>query len=66
MNKTYTEVGNNINILVKKIVSINSKIDHKQNISKNLDLVAADIYKYLNFNELPSYQKAADEVELSV
>jgi aconitate hydratase 2/2-methylisocitrate dehydratase len=35
-------------------------------ISKNLDLVAADIYKYLNFNELPSYQNAADEVKLSV
>jgi aconitate hydratase 2/2-methylisocitrate dehydratase len=35
-------------------------------IAKNLDLVAADIYKYLNFNELPSYQNAADQVELSV
>jgi aconitate hydratase 2/2-methylisocitrate dehydratase len=35
-------------------------------ISKNLDLVAADIYKYLNFNELPSYQNAADQVELTV
>ncbi|MBL4674244.1 MAG: bifunctional aconitate hydratase 2/2-methylisocitrate dehydratase [Arenicella sp.] len=35
-------------------------------ISKNLDLVAADVYKYLNFNELPSYQNAADQVELSV
>jgi len=35
-------------------------------ISKNLDLVADDIYKYLNFNELPNYQNAADEVELSV
>jgi len=34
-------------------------------ISKNLDLVAADIYKYLNFNELPSYQDAADQVELT-
>ena len=33
-------------------------------ISKNLDLVAGDIYKYLNFNELPKYQDAADQVVL--
>ena len=33
-------------------------------ISKNLDLVSGDIYKYLNFNELPSYQAAADSVIL--
>jgi aconitate hydratase 2/2-methylisocitrate dehydratase len=33
-------------------------------IAKNLDLVADDIYKYLNFNELPKYQDAADAVVL--
>ncbi|MFT7526442.1 MAG: aconitate hydratase 2/2-methylisocitrate dehydratase [Arenicella sp.] len=33
-------------------------------IAKNLDMVAGDIYKYLNFNELPKYQNAADSVVL--
>ena len=33
-------------------------------ISKNIDTVADDIYKYLNFNELPKYQDIADEVVL--
>jgi aconitate hydratase 2/2-methylisocitrate dehydratase len=33
-------------------------------ITKNIDTVADDIYKYLNFNELPHYQKIADEVVL--
>ncbi|MFT5135291.1 MAG: aconitate hydratase 2/2-methylisocitrate dehydratase [Arenicella sp.] len=33
-------------------------------IAKNLDMVAGDIYKYLNFNELPKYQDAADSVVL--
>ena len=33
-------------------------------ISKNIDMVSADIYKYLNFNELPKYQDIADEVVL--
>ena len=33
-------------------------------IAKNLDMVADDIYKYLNFNELPKYQDAADSVVL--
>jgi len=33
-------------------------------IAKNLDMVADDIYKYLNFNELPKYQDIADGVEL--
>ena len=33
-------------------------------IAANIDTVADDIYKYLNFNELPEYQSAADTVEL--
>ena len=33
-------------------------------IAANIDTVADDIYKYLNFNELPEYQDAADKVEL--
>jgi len=33
-------------------------------ISKNIDTVSADIYKYLNFNELPKYQDIADKVVL--
>jgi len=33
-------------------------------IAKNIDTVADDIYKYLNFNELPKYQAIADEVVL--
>ncbi|NND80914.1 MAG: bifunctional aconitate hydratase 2/2-methylisocitrate dehydratase [Gammaproteobacteria bacterium] len=33
-------------------------------VAKNIDTVADDIYKYLNFNELPHYQNAADEVTL--
>ena len=37
-----------------------------QEIAKNLDMVSEDIYKYLNFNQLPAYQKVADEVVLEV
>ncbi len=33
-------------------------------IAANIDTVADDIYKYLNFNELLEYQNAADSVEL--
>jgi len=33
-------------------------------VAKNIDLVAEDIYKYLNFNELPKYQDIANEVVL--
>ncbi len=33
-------------------------------VAKNIDMVADDIYKYLNFNELPKYQDIADEVVL--
>ncbi len=33
-------------------------------ITKNIDTVADDIYKYLNFNELPHYQNIADQVVL--
>jgi len=33
-------------------------------IAKNIDTVSADIYKYLNFNELPKYQDIADTVSL--
>ncbi|WP_426417499.1 bifunctional aconitate hydratase 2/2-methylisocitrate dehydratase [Aestuariirhabdus sp. LZHN29] len=29
--------------------------------AKNLDSMSADVYRYLNFNEMESYQKAADE-----
>jgi len=35
-------------------------------IAKNIDLVADDIYKYLNFNELPAYQDVANEVVLDI
>ena len=31
--------------------------------AKDLDTMAADIYRYLNFNEIEAYQKAADEVK---
>jgi aconitate hydratase 2/2-methylisocitrate dehydratase len=34
-------------------------------IAKNIDMVSEDIYKYLNFNELPKYQDVADEVKLA-
>lgn len=33
-------------------------------VAKNIDMVADDIYKYLNFNELPKYQDIADQVVL--
>ena len=33
-------------------------------IAKNIDTVSEDIYKYLNFNELPKYQDIANEVVL--
>jgi len=33
-------------------------------VAKNIDMVADDIYKYLNFNELPKYQDIANEVVL--
>jgi aconitate hydratase 2/2-methylisocitrate dehydratase len=35
-------------------------------VAKNIDMVSADIYKYLNFNELPKYQDVADTVELKL
>ncbi|MCL6414554.1 bifunctional aconitate hydratase 2/2-methylisocitrate dehydratase [Aestuariirhabdus sp. Z084] len=31
------------------------------NYAKDLDSMSADVYRYLNFNEMESYQKAADE-----
>lgn len=34
--------------------------------AKNIDSLAAEIYRYLNFHEMPEFQKAADEVKLSV
>ncbi|WP_330926164.1 bifunctional aconitate hydratase 2/2-methylisocitrate dehydratase [Candidatus Sororendozoicomonas aggregata] len=30
--------------------------------AKNIDSMAGDIYRYLNFDQLPSYQKAADSI----
>ena len=39
-------------------------VEEYMNIAKNLDMVADDIYKYLNFNELPKYQDIADKVVL--
>lgn len=33
-------------------------------VAKNIDMVADDVYKYLNFNELPKYQDIADTVEI--
>ena len=39
-------------------------VEEYLSIAANIDTVADDIYKYLNFNELPEYQNAADTVEL--
>lgn len=39
-------------------------VEEYLDVAKNLDMVADDIYKYLNFNELPKYQDIADEVVL--
>ncbi len=33
-------------------------------IAKNIDTMADEVYRYLNFNEIESYQAAADSVEL--
>jgi aconitate hydratase 2/2-methylisocitrate dehydratase len=41
-------------------------VEEYLDIAKNLDMVADDIYKYLNFNELPKYQDIADGVVLDV
>ena len=51
------------------VAAVNGKLPTVQeymDIAKNLDLVADDIYKYLNFNELPKYQDIADTVVLEV
>lgn len=34
--------------------------------AKDIDSLAAEIYQYLNFHEMPEFQKAADGVKLSV
>jgi aconitate hydratase 2/2-methylisocitrate dehydratase len=39
-------------------------VEEYLDIAKSIDMVADDIYKYLNFNELPKYQDVADSVEL--
>ena len=33
-------------------------------VAKNIDTMADEVYRYLNFNEIESYQTAADSVEL--
>ncbi len=33
-------------------------------VAKNIDTMADEVYRYLNFNEIESYQAAADSVEL--
>ena len=43
-----------------KLPSVEEYLD----VARNIDMVADDIYKYLNFNELPKYQDIADSVEL--
>ena len=39
-------------------------VEEYLDIAKSIDMVADDIYKYLNFNELPKYQDVADGVTL--
>ena len=34
--------------------------------AKDIDSLAAEIYRYLNFHEMPEFQKAADDVKLNV
>ena len=34
--------------------------------AKNIDAASADIYRYLNFHELPEYQNIADGVEVTL
>ena len=39
-------------------------VDEYMDVAKNIDTMADDIYKYLNFNELKHYQDKADSVVL--
>jgi len=39
-------------------------VDEYLAIAKNIDTMADEVYRYLNFNEIESYQSAADSVEL--
>ena len=41
-------------------------IEEYMEYAKNLDTMADDIYRYLNFHEIESFQKSADEVTIPV
>ena len=39
-------------------------VEEYLSVAKNIDTMADEVYRYLNFNEIESYQNAADSVEL--
>ncbi len=39
-------------------------VEEYLSVAKNIDTMADEVYRYLNFNEIESYQAAADSVEL--
>lgn len=41
-------------------------VDEYMEYAKGLDTMAADIYKYLNFDQIESFQKSADQVTIPV
>ncbi len=41
-------------------------VDEYMEYAKGLDTLAADIYKYLNFDQIESFQKSADQVTIPV
>ena len=39
-------------------------VDEYMNVAKEIDTMAAEVYRYLNFNELPEYQSQADTIKI--
>ena len=39
-------------------------VDEYMSYAKELDSMSSDLYRYLNFNEIESFQKAADETKV--
>jgi len=61
--------GANVYLASSELAAISAAIGKIPNMDeylgfmKNIDTMSADIYRYLNFNEIESYQHAADEAK---
>ena len=39
-------------------------VDEYMSFAKDLDSMSAELYRYLNFNEIEDFQKAADDTKI--